>query len=149
MDSRKECNCFPDMQVVGCRDPYCMHNPDHKCNDEGIVNILGGKPFYFSNRKDLEKWRKGLPPNSYPEAGGCCCSICGNIVPPSLDKQQDGNDFIAGVMANLPSEYSWQKHQWKSKSNLKTTINKLVTLKDLSKKELILLIELIKDHLGN
>jgi hypothetical protein len=56
---------------------------------------------------------------------------------------------IADVVAMLPSEYSWQKHQWKSKASLKTTINELVTLKELSKKELILLVELIKDHLGN
>ena len=72
-----------------------------------------------------------------------------------MNKEQDSTEttdkalHIADVMAMLPSEYSWQKHQWKSKANLKTTINELVTLKDLSKKELILLIELIKDHLGN
>lgn len=71
-----------------------------------------------------------------------------------MSKEQNLEDknkalHIADVMAMLPSEYSWQKHQWKSKGNLKTTINELVTLKDLSKKELILLIELIKDHLGN
>lgn len=56
---------------------------------------------------------------------------------------------IHNVVAMLPSEYSWQKHKWKSEANLKTTINELITLKDLSKKELILLVELIKDHLGN
>lgn len=56
---------------------------------------------------------------------------------------------IAEVMGMLPSEYCWKKHQWKSRGNLKTTINELVTIKDLSKKELILLIELIKYHLGN
>ena len=72
-----------------------------------------------------------------------------------MNNEQNSNNTetqqlnIAGVMAELPSEYSWQKHKWKSKGNLKTTINELVTLKDLSKKELILLIELIKDHLGN
>lgn len=49
----------------------------------------------------------------------------------------------------LPSEYSWQKHKWKNKAHLKTTVNELVALKELSKKELILLVELIKDHLGN
>lgn len=67
----------------------------------------------------------------------------------TLSKEIEQQCVIHNVVAMLPSEYSWQKHKWKSKANLKTTINELVTLKDLSKKELILLVELIKDHLGN
>ncbi len=71
-----------------------------------------------------------------------------------MDKEQNNKEetkalHIADVVAMLPSEYSWQKHKWKSKAHLKTTVNELVTLKELSKKELILLVELIKDHLGN
>lgn len=66
-----------------------------------------------------------------------------------FDKTENEASHFDDTIAMLPSEYSLKMYQWKSKGSLKATIHKLITLKELNKKELILLIELIKDNLDN
>jgi hypothetical protein len=53
------------------------------------------------------------------------------------------------MTTDSPSQYSWQKHRFKPKAVLKETILELIATKEYSKQELVLLLEIAKDKLGN
>lgn len=69
------------------------------------------------------------------------------ITNPKKKIEFSGKAELSNVTTLLPSDGFMQKHKWKSKGSLKCELNEALAHKDLSRKDLIFLIELVKIHL--
>lgn len=66
---------------------------------------------------------------------------------PKKQIESSGKVELPNLTTLLLSDNVMQKHKWKSKRSLKQKLNDALAHKDLSRKDLILLIELVKTHL--
>jgi len=74
------CKCIPDMRSYACDDPNCIHNPNHFCDEDGVLYIdQKGNEYKFRNHEDAEAFREKNQEAINIVEGSVCCSICGKI----------------------------------------------------------------------